>query len=189
MTKLELMICEAENNGEIDLDTRDIMLGILNESTRYGREAASMIKRIETLDAKADKLYDITDRLKKEGKDNAARKSSEQLDKVLNEIRNLKEKLGDVDPSARVIDHGNYKSIETSLTIGKKNKCVDPDRLGKSLTDRSPHRNYKEDNRKAGMYKTTNGLKESVLEEIYEAELCGDITPEERMALIDYMDM
>ena len=38
------------------------------------------------------------------------------------------------------------------------------------------------------MYKTTNGLKESVLEEIYEAELCGDITPEERMALIDYMD-
>ena len=33
MTKLELMICEAENNGEIDLDTRDIMLGILNEST------------------------------------------------------------------------------------------------------------------------------------------------------------
>ena len=27
------------------------------------------------------------------------------------------------------------------------------------------------------------------LEEIYEAELCGDITPEERMALIDYMDM
>ena len=40
-----------------------------------------------------------------------------------------------------------------------------------------------------GRYKTTNGLKESVLEEIYEAELCGDITPEERMALIDYMDI
>ncbi len=29
--------------------------------------------------------------------------------------------------------------------------------------------------------------KESVLEDIYEAELCGEITPEERMALIDYM--
>ena len=33
MTKLELAICEAENNGEIDLDTRDIMLNVLNEST------------------------------------------------------------------------------------------------------------------------------------------------------------
>ena len=31
--------------------------------------------------------------------------------------------------------------------------------------------------------------KESVLEEIYEAELCGDITPEERQSLIDYMNM
>ena len=30
MTKLELAICEAENNGERDLDTRDTMLGILN---------------------------------------------------------------------------------------------------------------------------------------------------------------
>ena len=26
MTKLELAICEAENAGEIDLDTRDMML-------------------------------------------------------------------------------------------------------------------------------------------------------------------
>ena len=40
-----------------------------------------------------------------------------------------------------------------------------------------------------GRFKTCKGIKESVLEEIYEAELCGDITPEERMALIDYMDM
>ena len=31
MTKLELMICEAENNGEIDLDTRDQLLSVLTE--------------------------------------------------------------------------------------------------------------------------------------------------------------
>ena len=37
MTNLELMICEAENAGEIDLDTRDTMLGILNESTAQYR--------------------------------------------------------------------------------------------------------------------------------------------------------
>ena len=189
MTKLELMICEAENAGEIDLDTRDMMLGILNESTRYGREAASIIKRIEALDAKADKLYDITNRLKKEGKNNAARKSQEQLNNVKDEIHNLKVKLKDVDPSTSVVHHGDYKSIETSLTVGRSNKSDNSARLGKDLSDHNYYRNYKEDNRKAGMYKTTNGLKESVLEEIYEAELCGDITPEERMALIDYMDM
>ena len=39
MTNLELMICEAENSGEIDLDTRDVMLGILNEATRQAKES------------------------------------------------------------------------------------------------------------------------------------------------------
>lgn len=29
MTKLELMICEAENAGEIDLDTRNQLLSVL----------------------------------------------------------------------------------------------------------------------------------------------------------------
>ena len=190
MTKLELMICEAENNGEIDLDTRDQMLGILNESTRYGREATSIIKRLETLDAKSSKLYDITRRLEEEGKNNAARKSQEQLDKVEEEIATLKKKLKKVDPSVSVVDHGGYKSIETSLTVGKGAKVDDYDgrRLGKNLTKHSNFRNYKEDNRKSGMYKTCKGLKESVLEEIYEAELCGDITSEERAALIDYME-
>ena len=38
------------------------------------------------------------------------------------------------------------------------------------------------------MYKTTNDIKESVLEEIYGAKLCKEITPEERIALLDYMD-
>ena len=37
MTNLELMICEAENAGEIDLDTRDMMLSVLNESTAQAR--------------------------------------------------------------------------------------------------------------------------------------------------------
>lgn len=40
MTNLELMICEAENAGEIDLNTRDTMLGILNEATRQAKESS-----------------------------------------------------------------------------------------------------------------------------------------------------
>ena len=88
------MICEAENNGEIDIDTRDIMLSILNKSTVQAR---------------------------------------------------------------------NTKKLR------RGNSYREPEVKGK--------------------YKTTNGLKESVLEEIYEAELCGDITPEERQSLIDYMNI
>ena len=42
MTKLELAICEAENNGEIDLDTRDMMLSILNESTAQARQVKKL---------------------------------------------------------------------------------------------------------------------------------------------------
>ena len=60
---------------------------------------------------------------------------------------------------------------------------------GERHSKRNPWRgSSKKEEREPGRYKTTSGLKESVLEEIYEAELCGDITPEERMALIDYMN-
>ena len=63
-------------------------------------------------------------------------------------------------------------------------------RTGKESVSKNPWRgNSKREEKESGRYKTTSGLKESVLEEIYEAELCGDITPEERISLIDYMNI
>ena len=54
MTNLELMICEAENNGEIDLDTRDIMLSILNESTAQARRSNPLTTKADSLRKSAD---------------------------------------------------------------------------------------------------------------------------------------
>ena len=62
--------------------------------------------------------------------------------------------------------------------------------LGARFAGRNKWRgNSKRPPEQKGRFKTTNGLKESVLEEIYEAELCGDITPEERQSLIYYMNI
>ena len=170
MTKLELIICEAENNGEIDLDTRDIMLGILNESTRYGKEALSIMKQIDALEVKRKKLKDIADRLNQEEKYDIADKSEQQLKKVEAKLMDLKIKLKQVDPSASFVHHGNDSaSWETSLSSGKNGNKT----LGKQLSMNNSRRDSEEDDRKPGLYKTTKGLKESVLEEIYEAELCG----------------
>ena len=44
MTELEYMICESERCGEIDLDTRDELLGILYESTSLQRNQQKMDK-------------------------------------------------------------------------------------------------------------------------------------------------
>ena len=49
MSFLELAICEAENAGEIDLDTRDMMLGILNESTAQARRSEQLVNKIQEL--------------------------------------------------------------------------------------------------------------------------------------------
>ena len=59
MTNLELMICEAENAGEIDINTRDIMLDVLNESTAQARYAEGIYKEIEKKERLIFKFEDI----------------------------------------------------------------------------------------------------------------------------------
>ena len=45
MTNLELMICEAENAGEIDLDTRDIMLDVFLMKVQHNTELGTKLMR------------------------------------------------------------------------------------------------------------------------------------------------
>ena len=52
MTDLEYIICEAEANGEISIDTRDIMLTVLEHGGAYRR----YMKMLEDKQKKADKL-------------------------------------------------------------------------------------------------------------------------------------
>ena len=66
MTNLELAICEAENSGEIDLDTRDMMLNVLNESTGQQRQVEKLHSEIKRKEGLISKLNDIKKRSRKE---------------------------------------------------------------------------------------------------------------------------
>ena len=161
MTKLELMICEAENNGEIDLDTRDMMLSILNESTAQARRSSELSKKVGAIWDKIDELENQQWKYKKLGNESMAKSLEYQIEKLEKEADRLCEKRAGVDPGLKARNaryYGRNKKIEKGKENASENKW------------------------------RGNNVKESVMEEIYEAELCGDITPEERMALLDYMD-
>ena len=99
MTNLELAICEAENNGEIDLDTRDTMLGILNEATRQAKESEKFdIRYIKPLYRKKHILENREREL--EGKIYAMKKDKiykivdeDELDRLEKELQDVREKL------------------------------------------------------------------------------------------------
>ena len=105
------------------------------------------------------------------------------------EIKAAKAQLKTIDPKERAfnaLDSGRSASYWRDDGKG----IMDDRKEGKKIASKNPWRgNSKREPEVKGRYKTTNGLKESVLEEIYEAELCGDITPEERQSLIDYMNI
>ena len=127
-----------------------------------------MLSRISNLDSTGDKIH-----------------------KIINDIIDLSAKREEVDPGTLAfksqIRGRTAAGAKTADDLYEFNRKTE---YGKRSASKNPWRgNSKREEREPGRYKTTNGLKESVLEEIYEAELCGDITPEERMALIDYMDM
>ena len=192
MTNLELMICEAENAGEIDLDTRDMMLGILNESTAQYRAVERIDDEIGKIKEKIDRLKKIAQSYADQGNTRMCTATKQKIATLANEIMKLEAKKDKIDP------YGHANSSKEFGSEAGRNKAVegDTERTLKSKMRGSLaagmnewRGNSKRPPEQKGRFKTTNGLKESVLEEIYEAELCGDITPEERMSLIDYMDM
>ena len=99
MTKLELAICEAENSGEIDLDTRDMMLNVLNEATRQAKESEKFdIRYIKPLYRKQRTLENREREL--EGKIYAMKRDKiykkvdeDELDRLEKELQDVREKL------------------------------------------------------------------------------------------------
>ena len=190
MTKLELAICEAENAGEIDLDTRDIMLGILNESTAQARQAEKIKKELDCLmNSERDKLYKLLNQAKADGDQKMYKKVADKIGENREKIYALQNKLTKIDPCEQSIKaKENGKRASGRILYNKMfGGGYSPDRIKSVINDGKQaskcnrwRRNSKREPEAKGKYKTTNGLKESVLEEIYEAELCGDITPEER---------
>ena len=194
MTKLELMICEAENNGEIDLDTRDMMISVLTEGqgTAQYRAAKRVDDELCEIREKIDRLDKIARSYANQGNERMYAATNQKITKLMDEIHKLNIKGDKIDPDR------NARMSKRYGAIAGRNKAVEGDTEptlkselhGATYKRRNIWRgNSKRPPEYKGRFKTTNGLKESVLEEIYEAELCGDITPEERMALIDYMGM
>ena len=209
MTNLELAICEAENSGEIDLDTRDMMLSVLTEGqgTAQYRAVERLKRELEDCDRKYDRLYDMRDKFESEGNKKMANAVDKKLDDLVEKMGEIKRKMRRTDPekkSQRSVYNGKRASEDLNLNKRIKKKygtsAADQDSTltdfkkhvarGKQYVDENPWRgNSGRNDRESGRYKTTNGLKESVLEEIYEAELCGEITSEERQTLIGYMSI
>ena len=225
MTNLELMICEAENAGEIDLDTRDQLLEVLTE----GANIEIMRKKKEIKKQYRSIMKEITQNIKS-GDTSSASKKIDELIKLLESaidglsnveyttfsaviswfigpvIGNIGRWLLTIALAVPTFGVSTVVSeikmvIETidgmSDIIRRKKKNDEYDSL--NVKDFNFLRTtvtgvYKQYIKQLKTLKSKLGdsedktTKESVLEEIYEAELCGDITPEERMSLIDYMN-
>ena len=153
MTKLELAICEAENNGEIDLDTRDMMLGILTEATRQAKESEKFnIRYIKPLyrkkhilenrerelegkiyTMKRDKIYkkvdeDELDRLEKELQD--VREKLKQCREEITKVEEKRDKIDKYGKHAFALSNGRMEAKRragNSWAIAR-NKAIDKDR-------------------------------------------------------------
>ena len=209
MTRLELAICEAENSGEIDLDTRDTMLSVLTEGqgTAQYRAVERLKRELEDCDRKYDRLYDMRDKFESEGNKKMANAVDKKLGDLVEKMEEIRRKMRRTDPEKKSqLSVYNGKRASEDLNLNKRIKkkygtsAADQDSTltdfkkhvarGKQYVDENPWRgNSGRNDREPGRYKTTSGLKESVLEDIYEAELNGEITPEERQSLIDYMNI
>ena len=146
---------------------------------------------IHTVGNKIDKLTILYDTMVKDGKSNTqtANNLKNQISNLQKRYRDLITKQQNVDPDFRAINAHDYGQMASWLKKKKKNGCSEfgVNHIDWTIDD-NVHRGRREVS-KNRWRSTGKPVKESVLEEIYEAELCGDITPEERMALIDYMDM
>ena len=195
MTKLELIICEAENAGEIDLDTRDMMLAILNEATRQAKESRKfenkyidpLYRKKFRLEANERKAYLDMENLKRRGSHEAmvdAEKKWKEAKKELmdceDELRIAEQKRDKIDECGDLSKARRYGKIQAKINAGNDNlkKIWD-----KTASDSVVHRNPKEFGqfnaehsgrqklakryeRPSGIYKKANTVNESSIDDI-----------------------
>lgn len=224
MSFLELAICEAENNGEIDLDTRDNLLTVLTEGSI--NPLKKFVERIRAIRETKPDEYDGPEEIKKyidkNGEDLIA--AAKLLEREPEKLRKseISWSVGVILSSIGALVFGMAKPafcmvpiVGTLLMIvisiiymviiyvranADTKVSNDLSKIRASLkkidSSKLPD-NYKKkiskvvtaiDDAETEISSRIKVQKESVLEEIYEAELCGDITPEERSALIDYLN-
>ena len=223
MSFLELAICEAENNGDINLETRNELFEILTESSM--NPLKKFVERIKGIKEIKPTEYDGPEEIKKyidkHGDDLI--EAAKLLEKEPENIR--RQQIGwlagvilffissvvtasmslFVVPIVLSILMTVFSFIYMIITYMRVNEdesvSNDLDKIRTALKKidkkKLPEKYRKKldkvitaiDDAETEISSRVKVTKESVLEEIYEAELCGDITPEERQSLIDYMNM
>lgn len=176
MTNLEYIICEAESIGEIDLATRNELLGALYESTALQRN------RNFSVDKKKEMLQKIK-LLKKDYE--SKQKVSDSILKKSKTYEVDDPKLADMMINYNIKKKESQKAHSELLKAQKKFNHDCPDRKSKKY--------YKDDRRaidkRLDKYGTVESTEVDDLRmEIYERELTGEITVEEREELLDYLD-
>ena len=223
MSFLELAICEAENSGDINLETRNELFEILTESSMNPlKKFVERIKGIkETKPTEYDGPEEIKKYIDKHGDDLI--EAAKLLEKEPENIR--RQQIGwlagvilffissvvtasmslFVVPIVLSILMTVFSFIYMIITYMRVNEdeSVSNDLAKirtalKKIDKKKLPENYRKkldkviiaiDDAETEISSRVKVTKESVLEEIYEAELCGDITPEERQSLIDYMNI
>ena len=230
MTDLEYMICEAESNGEIDLDTRDELLGILYESISLQRNydsvkkdivntKAELNKEINRLQKKYEAKKKISDALLDKSKKYEVTDSKladimvdykerkRDTDEAYDDLVKMKEHYKNVcKENGKKLSDYNVKDARTTLTSTKdadkkvkdainqkKRKNIkDYKQLGQKKKNNIKDTFYRDDRRgmdkRLDKYEVESVDVDDIRMEIYERELTGEITVEEREELLDYLD-
>ena len=176
MTDLIRAICEAENSGEIDLNTRDSMIDIISEAKNPEYINAKVLKE------EINKLIKERDEVRKE------------LEKMVS--RNVTVYTDDGKPGY-IGGHGLGKHV---VGNGKSVGIIKTSNWDKSKKSPAEYKKllkkHDELNKKIKMYLRSGEITglpvvesaDIIADYIYEAELCGEITAEERRFLIGYLE-
>ena len=133
MTKLELMICEAENSGEIDLDTRDMMLNVLNESTAQYRAVKRIDDGVNKISKKIERLENIAQSYDEQGNTRMYAATKQKIEKLWDEARKLNKKIVEIDPYGHA-----YGSKEFGSEAGRNRKESSPREFVDSMALTTP---------------------------------------------------
>ena len=190
MTDLEYMICEAERCGEIDLDTRDEMIGIITESRASSRAYEELEKKrqeylinykrtMKKFDAMLANAKTETDKQKIK----AAIKAAEEKKNVT--LDKFKEKMDKHDKDGYVAMASGHIAARNHNGTRHSNNYFTFKNMGIKYKDASAKQFMgKEENKKKMIKESVDDIRM----EIYERELAGEITVEEREELLDYLD-
>jgi hypothetical protein len=211
MTEMQYILCEAETNGLIDLDTRNIMLeayDIMIESTALQRNEQKIIDDMNKLENKIKKNDGAYRRLLQSASSEAEKnRIKEKWEKIIKELESEYNKLDERYKKYKIDDRGGTVSL--SKQIGKNTGRLkahiisDSDeehneriRAGMYAKDGTKEKFYsrgkdprdKKPNRYLNAQKTLRESADDLRISIYESELNGEITVEEREELIEALN-